>query len=174
MKIIGKNIFIKILSMDDVTDNYVKWMQDEDVTQFLESRWKSYSLDDIKEYVESMNDSQNDFLLGIFLKENKTHIGNIKIGNVNHIHGFGDIGLLIEKNHWGRGYGKEAIELATKYAFEELNLNKLFAGIYSNNVGSYNSFMKAGYIEVGRMKNHLFYKGKYVDNIIVEKLNLES
>lgn len=171
MKIQGKNIFLKILSIDDINEDYLEWMQDEDVMQFLESRWKSYSFNDIKEYVESINNSPDDYLLGIFLKENEKHIGNIKIGNINHIHGYGDIGLLIGKNYWGKRCGKESIELATKYAFDELNLNKLFAGIYSNNIASYKSFIKAGYKEIGRLKNHFYYEGKYIDNIIVEKLN---
>lgn len=170
MKVEGDGIFLKLLSFEDVTKVYVDWMQDEEVMQFLESRWRNYTIESLRDYVKQMNDGSNNFLFGIFLKGNGEHIGNIKIGGINQIHRFGDVGIIIgNKDVWGKGYGTEAIKLATQYAFEHINLNKLFAGMYADNLGSYNAFIKAGYREVGRLKNHRFYKGKYVDEILVEK-----
>ena len=170
MQQIGTHIFIKPLSPEDVTQNYANWMADEEVTQFLESRWNAYIIEDLKNYIKTINDSPNDFIFGIFIKETSQYIGNIKIGSINQLHRFGDIGLMLgEKTAWGKGFGTEAITLATKYAFEELNLNKLIAGIYANNIGSYKAFLKAGYREAGLLKNHRFYKGIYIDEILVEK-----
>jgi [ribosomal protein S5]-alanine N-acetyltransferase len=106
----------------------------------------------------------------MFLKETQTHIGNIKIGSINWQHRYGDVGLLIgDKNSWGKGIAAEAISLVTQYAFEELNLHKLTAGMYEQNIGSYKAFIKAGYQEVGRFKQHYFSHGEYVDGIVVER-----
>lgn len=169
MKIVGDRIFLKLLAPIDVKKSYVDWMQDEEAIQFLESRFKKHTLGDIKKYIEQTNDGIHNFMFGIFLKEKDEHIGNIKIGGIDQIHRFGNIGILIgNKQMWGKGYGTEAIKLATQYAFNELDLHKLIAGIYSNNRGSYNAFMKAGYREVGRLKNHRLYKEKFVDEILVE------
>jgi len=142
----GKKIYLKLLTIEDVSDDYVNWMNDNKVTEFLESRWKAYTLEDLKEYVKTMNESQNNFLFGIFDQENDKHIGNIKIGNINYFHRYGDIGLLVgNKDYWGKGVATEAIGLVTKYGFEELNLNKVFAGMYSLNKGSYEAFIKNGF-----------------------------
>jgi [ribosomal protein S5]-alanine N-acetyltransferase len=173
MEIIGEHIFLKILYPEDVGEEYLSWMNDKEVTQFLESRWTKYLIDDLIKYVEYFHRSDNDFLFGIFLKENKLHIGNIKIGNINHIHRYADLGFLIGKDYWNKGYGTESIRLATKFAFNNLKLRKLFAGIYSNNIGSYKAFIKSGYSEVGILEKHHTYKGTYVDQIIVEKINTE-
>ncbi len=171
MEIVGKSIYLRILSSEDVGDNYVEWMRDEEVTRFLESRWKTYTLEDLKGYVKIINKSHTDFLFGIFLRENNEHIGNIKIGGINQKHHHGNVGIMIgDKNSWGKNYAKESIQLVTKYAFEELNLNKLIAGIYGNNIGCYKAFLKAGYNEAGRLKRHMFYKGEFVDKILVEKI----
>ena len=63
----------------------------------------------------------------------------------------GNLGLFIgNKEKWGGGYGTEAVNLATEYASQELNLNKLTVGIYGNNTVCYKAFLKAGYNEVGR------------------------
>ena len=170
MVVKGNKIALKILSPEDVTQNYVAWMQDEEVVQFMESRWDSYTLDALKHYVKRMAASRNDYLFGIYANDNNEHIGNIKIGGINLIHNFGNLGLFIgNKEKWGGGYGTEAVKLATEYAFHELNLNKLTAGIYENNEGCCRAFLSAGYNEAGRLKKHRLYKDEYVNQIIVEK-----
>ncbi len=172
MKMIGNEIMIRLLSPEDSTVEYVSWLQDSEINQLLEIRWRNFSTEDIQDYIRLMNASENDFLFGIFLKKDNKHIGNIKISEINQIHRFADIGLLIgDKNVWGKGYGTEAIGLVTKYAFDEINLNKVTAGLYANNIGSYKAFIKAGYEKVGTLKNHRFYKGSYIDEILLEKCN---
>ena len=170
MEVMGERIYLKLLTPEDVGMEYVEWMNDEDVVGFLESRWQKHTLEDLREYVRLMSESRNDYMFGIYLKENERHIGNIKIGGVDKVHRFGDLGLLIgDKGMWGKGYGAEAIGLATRYAFETLDLNKLVAGIYAVNKGSYKAFLKASYKRVGVREKHRMYRGKYVDEILVEK-----
>jgi ribosomal-protein-alanine N-acetyltransferase len=165
-----RRIFLKLLSEQDVTEKYLSWMADGEVMQYLESRWFSHTVDSIRGYVKRMNESPNDFLFGIFDDE-FGHIGNIKIGGINQLHRFGDVGLVIgEKAVRGRGYGTKAIQMATEYAFKELNLNKLTAGMYANNVASHKAFLKAGYRQVGYYEKHWFCQGKYVDGFLMERL----
>lgn len=174
MRINGQRIYLRFLTPDDATPSYLAWMHDPDVIQYLESRWSVQTLDSIRAFIKAMNDSPRDYLFGIFLKETEPrsgqHIGNIKVGGINERHRFGDVGLIIgEKSAWGKGYASEAITLATQYGFDELNLNKLTAGMYEQNVGSYKAFLKAGYREVGVYKQHFFYQGGYMDMYVVEK-----
>jgi RimJ/RimL family protein N-acetyltransferase len=174
MKIIGERLTLRILTPDDVAGelggNYVAWMNDPDITQFLESRWRAHTFESIRAFVAAMNESPRDFQFGMFLKNSDIHIGNIKVGNIDLMHRRGDVGLLIgDKNSWGKGYATEAITLVTRFAFEELNLNKLIAGMYAPNQGSYKAFIKAGWRDVGVLKAHCFYKGGYVDELLVEK-----
>ena len=170
MEIVGERIYLRTLSSEDVGDNYVKWMRDEETVRFLESRCKTDTLENLREYVKAINESRTDFLFGIFLRENDVHIGNIKVGDVDYVHQHGNVGIMIgDKSSRGKGCGRESIQLVTKYAFEELNLNSLIAGIYANNTGCYKAFLNAGYNEAGSLKKHLFYNGKFVDKILVEK-----
>ena len=118
-----------------------------------------------------MYKSKNNFLFGIFLKENNEHIGNIKIGNINSFHRFADLGIMIGKKElWGKGYATEAIKLATRFAFRKLNLHKLTAGMYAPNKGSHKAFLKCGYVDAGRLRKHRSFNKRYVDNLVVEKI----
>jgi [ribosomal protein S5]-alanine N-acetyltransferase len=162
-------IFLRPLDPAELGPYYVNWMNDPEVVQYLESRWCAHTLDSIRNYVRQMNESSSDFLYGIFLTKTGRHIGNIKIGEINRIHKFANIGLLIgEKSCRGRGFGTQAIILATEIAFRELHLNCLTAGIYSNNQSSYRAFLKAGWKDVGRYKKYRLSEGIFVDQINVQ------
>lgn len=162
----GKRLILSRMQVSDVTKNYCNWMNDKEVTCFLESRFYSHSIDSLREYVCKLQNDPNELLFAILLKENKRHIGNIKLGPINWIHHFAEIGLMIgEKDFWGRGYASEAIQIITEYAFDTLGLNKLIAGCYELNKGSLKAFQKAGFGIEGVHKKHFLYDGRYIDSI---------
>ncbi len=172
MQINGEKIYLKRLNVEDVTANYVTWMSDPEVCKYLESKWQSHTLESIRKYVDGLSKSPSNYLMGIFNITDNKHIGNIKLGNIHKVHRYCDLGLLIgEKEFWGKGIATEAITSATKYGFEILNLHKIFATVWEPNVGSYKAFIKAGYVEVGIFKKHIFLDGKYVDEYILEIIN---
>lgn len=175
MQLLGQGIFLRPLTEEDVGEDYLGWMRDPLVIQYLDSRDQVQTLDSLRTFVRNMNASGRDHLFGIFLAPGGEHIGNIKIGNVREPHRSADLGLIIgHRPAWGKGHGTEAIALATRHAFEQLALNKLWAGMYAENLGSYHAFIKAGYREVGRFRRHILFKGRYIDSILVEKCRDEK
>ncbi|MEN3034036.1 MAG: GNAT family protein [Aquificaceae bacterium] len=164
-----EGLIIRRLLPEDVTERYLSWLRDPEVTQFLEMRWSSYTLEELREYVKELSKSKTDFLMGIFVKD--LHIGNVKIGSINPFHRNADIGIIIgEREFRNKGIGTKAIMMATDFAFNELNINHLLAGAYSQNQASIKAFQKAGYSIAGRLKNRVFYKGSYIDVILMERL----
>lgn len=171
-RIDGERIFLEVLHPDSLSENYVAWMSDPEILRFLANPQATYSASDLKDFVAQMNQSDSNYLFGIFLKESGRHIGNIKIGNVHPIHKHADIGLIIgDKTLWGHGFATSAIRLAVDYAFDVLKLHKLFAGILEDNKGSLKAFLKAGFMEAGCYKKHYCMGGKYCDSHIVEILH---
>lgn len=167
----GKRIYLARMGISQVTDKYYSWLNNPEVNQYLESRFVSNSIDQIKDFVHRAVVSSDIVFAGVFMIDNDNHIGNIKLGNINWIHRTGDIGLLIgEKEYWGKGYASEAIELITNYAFNELNLHKVWAGCYGCNTGSIKAFKNAGFYEEARLKEQYFCKGVYMDGIIMARL----
>ena len=162
--ITGKHIYLRDVRLSDVNENYYRWMNDPEVTKFTESRFYPISEEALEDYVKEKQKDKDSIFLAIIFKENQKHIGNIKLGPINWIHRLADIGIIIgEKDYWGKGCATEAIRLISKYAFSTLNLHKLTAGCYKGNAGSGKAFKKAGFIEEGLRKAHLFYDGEYQD-----------
>ncbi len=168
----GERIYFREVRLDDVNENYYRWMNDSSVNDYLESRFYPHSLKTLEDYVLSkLGDEQNVFF-AIVLKGDNRHIGNIKLGPINAIHRFADIGIIIgETDCWGKGYGTEAILLMVDYAFNKLNLHKLTAGCYVNNKGSIKAFKKAGFLQEGIRKSQYYCKGKYVDDVLLGIVN---
>lgn len=164
----GEKIYLREIRTDDVNENYYRWMNDEEITAYTESRFKPQSIEQLKEYVAKIYGDSNSIFLAIIDKDTDKHIGNIKLGNINWIHRFGDIGIIIgEKSFWGKGYGSEAIKLLTVYSFNKLNLHRIWAGCYELNKGSIAAFKKIGFKEEGILRKQYFYNGKYIDGVIL-------
>lgn len=173
MIILESDIFyLRKISIDDCNENYLKWMNDPEINKYLESRFTTHTIDSLKDFVNSMNNSENNVLFAIVDKESDTHIGNIKLGNIHPIHKYADIGLLIgDKNYWGRGIATNAIKLVSEFAFDELNLRKVFAGVYENNIGSIKAFEKCGFKKAYVKKDNYYFEGKFIDAFVFELYN---
>jgi ribosomal-protein-alanine N-acetyltransferase len=147
---IGNHVALRSLSVEDATEEYLGWMRDREVTQYLESRYADHSIESIREFIELHRNRVDTLLVAIVERETGRHVGNVKVGPLSPHHGTADLGLLIgDRSVWGRGYGREAISLATELAFERLGARKLTASCYSGNSGSAAAFRRAGWIEEG-------------------------
>ena len=158
--------------MADATPAYLHWLNDPRVNQFLESRFERWTLAKLKAFIRVSERQGGSYLfLAIVLKDGQKHIGNVKVGPINERHHFAEVGILIgEESAWGHGYGSEVVRLVSRYCFKKMGLRKLLAGIYANNYGSLKAFKRAGFYQAARLKKHRFFKGRYVDEIIVEKI----
>jgi [ribosomal protein S5]-alanine N-acetyltransferase len=75
----------------------------------------------------------------------------------------GEMGLWIGRPHHGRGYGTEAVRLATRYAFERVGLHKLEATVFVGNDASRRIFEKNGFLHEGTIRRAVRKRGRFVD-----------
>jgi len=159
---------LRPLTLADCTHTYVSWLNDPIVNQFLETRWHPQSLNAIRDFVEKMLMSENNFIFAIREKTTGMHIGNIKLGPINENHKYADVGYFIgEKIYWGMGYATEAIRLVTQFGFNVLGLYRLQAGAYESNKGSIRALKKVGYQLEGCFRKQLSYAGGREDHLVL-------
>lgn len=59
----GERLYLREVRLADVNENYYRWMNDPDVTKYLESRFYPNSMEGLNEYVKSkLNDKDNVFM----------------------------------------------------------------------------------------------------------------
>jgi RimJ/RimL family protein N-acetyltransferase len=83
------------------------------------------------------------------------------------------IGYWIAPDHQGNGYASEATELAIDYAFEDRRCHKIVASAQARNDASRGLLESLGFTQEGRLRDHVFLDGKYVDRIMYGLLDSE-
>lgn len=56
--------------------------------------------------------------------------------------------IIVDASKRGRGYGKEMLLLALKYAFEILKVERVTLGVFENNPSAYKCYKSVGFREV--------------------------
>ena len=164
----GVKVFLRPLREADVNDRYLSWLNDGEVTKFLEAGTFPVTAQELREFYQNVSKSRTDVLFAIVDKKTDLHIGNIKLGGINWIHRFADLGIMIgDKQYWSKGYGQEACSLLLKYAFGTLNLNKVTLGVYGNHTAAIRTYEKAGFQIEGKITGLLNFEGRYVDRVIM-------
>jgi RimJ/RimL family protein N-acetyltransferase len=165
--IIYKTYGLRPLTHDDVSDKYLSWLQDKEVTEFLEIRYHKFELDDLYDYIDSFVDNPNKYLFGVFDTENDNHIGNATLYNIKYPGKTFDLGLLIgEKDYWGKNPGLYTVLMLMKYAFEVLNLRKFVGGCYSEAIKSRFILKRILCEQEARIRQMFLYNDQFVDQII--------
>ena len=149
----SSELTLRVITASDVGKAYIGWLNNPQVTKYLEVRMEEVTLETQRDYVTKIYESSHSCLFGIFEKNNSM-IGTIKIGPINFHHGFGEIGLLIgEPEFWGKGFGSKAIGMLCEAFFEFGVLRKVTAGVTEGNLGSMRAFEKNGFVIEGLLRN---------------------
>lgn len=160
----GKDIVLRQIELSDCTDCYVNWLNDPEVTQYLETKWTKQDFKAIQDFVDAQRKNDHSVLFAIISKENDVHIGNIKIGPVNVHHRHADISYFIgNKTYWNKGVATEAIRLICRFGFQDLELNKVEAGVYETATASWKALEKNGFRREGTLREQALLDGKYID-----------
>lgn len=167
-----KNLLLRKLKLSDVGKEYLKWMNDYEVTKFTEQRFKKHSLSDIKNFIKEKNKSNNEFLYGIFFKKNSlyTHIGNIKLGPINKFHKSAEISYIIgNRKFWKMGLGTLCVKKIVFLAKKKFKLKKLVAGCYQNNYASIKVLKRNAFKIEADLKSQVIFESSRVNKLIFGK-----
>lgn len=165
-RIDGSRIYLRDVTPDDATGRYCGWLNDPQVNRYLETRFETQTHERILAYIDSQSRSSDAVFLAIVRKADDLHVGNLRIGALDRVHRTATLALFIgEKAAWGSGLGTEAIALATRYAFAQLDLRKLTARCYAVNLGSIRAFEKAGWTREGIQRGQFICEGEEVDGV---------
>ncbi len=148
------NLKYRFAREEDV-DLYYTWANDKVV------RENSYNQEEIKyeNHVKWFNNKlkSNDCRFYLFLNNNNEAVGQVRIDkNENEV----VIGISTDKNHRGKGYASEMLNIATDNYLNTYPDRQIVAYIKLKNEVSYKSFIKANFVECGLLEfaNEKSYK----------------
>ena len=156
--------YLKALNRNDISDKYLSWMNDKEVTATLDigNRNKNVTRSDLLDYLDSHID--HSYLIGIFTLDGN-HIGNYSYKK-NPIHKVATLGVVIgDKNYWGKSVVIKTRSVILDWAFTKDGTNKISSGCYSTNIPAILNFKKQKWTQEGILRQHRFVNNKFIDFI---------
>jgi len=163
----GKLVRLRPPKAEDAL-SMVSWFEDLETTLFL-GRRNPPSVAMENEWLDSNAKDPNSVVWVI--EADGRAVGTTGIREIDWKNGFGTTGTMIgDKSLWGKGIGREVMQLRARFAFTQLPLRKLKSSYFEGNTASGRAQTAAGYREVGRFRADRYVDGKWVDEVITEVL----
>jgi len=177
MKIDGEKIYIRFLEISDAQAMLDLNLRNKEFFQkYVCTRGDSfYKLrareDSIRDSIKQREDDKQ-YSFGIFKKDTDELVGNIALSEI-----LRDslqscyIGYYLDIQHNGKGYMTEAVKLAVRFAFEDINLHRIEAGVMPHNIGSISVLEKASFHKEGIAQKNVKINGKWEDHQVLAIVN---
>lgn len=119
----------------------------------------------LRALLSDWNDGIENFVFAV--RMDGRPIGLVNLDGLDWPNGHTEVGIaLTEGDLRGQGLASEALSLLIRYAFEELGLHRIWARIIEDNQRSIRLFTKLGFLEEGRMRQHVRRRGQFRDMLI--------
>lgn len=165
-------IYIRILEETDIPTT-TKWMNDVEISDIM-GYLPTFNLYQQLEWFRRIGSDNTRYIFAICNSADNEHIGNVGLGNIDYIsrHCMFNIFIYNLKDRH-RGIGVEATELALEFAFNKLNMNKVYLRTSEKFAGAIRLYEKLGFIKEGVMRQHYYSNGEYQDKIMYSMLKSE-
>ncbi|WP_267403063.1 MULTISPECIES: GNAT family protein [unclassified Chryseobacterium] len=174
MQLFTERLLLRDITIDDKQAIF-DYRSDAEANKF--QSWIPETLENVESFIERNNKEFNQpeswYQILITDKETKAVIGDIGI------HFFGDenlqveLGITLNKFFYGKGYASEALKSVIDFLFNDLNKHRIMASIDPDNGDSMKLMERIGLRKEGHFKKSLFWKGKWVDDVIYAVLKEE-
>lgn len=163
-------------SPETMSKSFVKWDRDSEAHRLVTSApGQLWSEKKLKELAEKSNEmSENGFRFSIRTLDEDKLIGVTSLWVEPWAHSDAWLGIYIgERDHWGRGFGTDAMRLIVQYGFCELNLRRITLGLHSYNERALKSYLKVGFQLEGRIRAEGLRDGARYDGLYMGLLREE-
>lgn len=164
----GERVRLVPLDRDKHMDNALKWLNDPDVTRWMEiGDWPITRAMEQRYFdtSEGVDDREVRFAVESLQGE---HIGFCGIHRIDWPSRVGVTGSVIgRRDLWGQGYGTDMARVRARYAFDVIGLRMLVSEVMSGNPASIRMLERAGYREVARIPDRYWKRGALHDQIIL-------
>jgi RimJ/RimL family protein N-acetyltransferase len=165
----GKAVTLRPLRAADRATS-VRWRNDPEIrdnilgyrfpiTEEMEAQWVDAVLKD---------QSRTRLVLAIEDKADGALVGFVYLNGIDWFARNAEFGILIgDRSRQGKGLAKEALALVVGYAFDTLNLNKLYLRVVAFNERALRLYRDFGFVEEGVQRQQAFVRGRYHDVVLM-------
>ena len=165
--IAGEHVILRAFERDDAERCY-RWMNDPNVVRTLKSRYPIAFQNELEWLERAMQPSVTERHFAIERRDDRAHIGNASIHDIDWVSRTGWFGLFIgDPSAWNRGFGTDSILTLVRFAFDEMNLGKLRVNVFDYNDRARHVLLTHGFVQEGRLVRDFYRDVEYHDLVIL-------
>ncbi len=167
--LIGERVALTELRRTDL-ETLFAWINDPDTVRFNAPYSPVHEIGHLAWFDKVTNDPTR-IVFGIRDLDSGRILGVLQLINLQPIHRSAELVIRVgSDDDRGRGYGTEAVRLATDFAFRDRNLQRIWLRVFSDNARAIRVYEKAGLRQEGLLRRSCFIDGRWRDEIIMAVL----
>lgn len=170
----GTMVNLRAMERGDLERAYT-WINDGDVTRHLNMRYPMPHAAE-EAWVNLRTGREMGYVDPHFAVETKDgeHIGLVAFHRVVPESRAAELGIMIgDKRFWSKGYGTDTVRTIVRFAFDEMDLERVWLRVHADNPRAQAAYRRAGFIDEGCLRQATFKAGKPRDVLVMGVLRGE-
>ncbi|MQA09976.1 MAG: GNAT family N-acetyltransferase [Pseudonocardiaceae bacterium] len=169
----GKLVRLRPLEPSDAEAVW-RWSSDPEVGRWMVNGYPESFAQVTKRFEERPPNSYQRVSLGIEPLTEQRLIGAVRLRDAEPESGRAELDIEIgERDHWGHGYGTDAMRVICRYGIETMRLHLIALWVVADHVAARRVYQKVGFVEDGRHRESFRRDGKWHDMILMSLLEGE-
>ncbi|MCC3215941.1 GNAT family N-acetyltransferase [Chryseobacterium sp. X308] len=174
MQLYTERLVLRDITIEDQQDIF-DYRSDAEANRF--QGWIPETLEEVENFIlrntTEFNQPESWYQLLITDKETKTVIGDIGVHFTGDENAQVELGITLNTSFQGKGYASEALKGIISYLFNDLHKHRITASVDPDNTASILLMERIGLRKEGHFVKSLFWKNKWVDDVIYAVLREE-
>jgi ribosomal-protein-alanine N-acetyltransferase len=164
MRITTERLVLRGFTADD-HDGVHAYASDPEVVRFMD--WGPNTPEDTAAFLAyAMRSSRTRYPFAVVRRSDQALIGGAELHVVSEEHRRAELGYVLARAAWGRGYATEAARALLDFGLGSLGLHKIAATCDPENHGSAGVLRKIGMRPEGHLTDHWLIRGEWRDRLV--------
>lgn len=170
--LIGDKLFLRPATADDIAMTHHWLLQSELQMQSCRPQPVLTAGEAADQFRKLERSTEAATFIGMRRSDNVA-VARVRYFDLNPLNGSAELGVLVDPDERGKGYGREAIDDLTRYLFRQRGLRKVYAQTGSFNLGAIRMLEALRFRKDATLRSHHFFNGEYHDDLIYSLLLFE-
>ena len=153
------NIILRPLEQKDAP-LILEWLKDKEVTRFFRFDTENATIDSVQAFINDSRSNSENIHFAISDTKDDEYLGTVSLKNIDKNAKTAEYAISLRKKAHGKRYGYEATIKILDYAFSQLDLERVYLNVLSDNEKAIRLYEKLGFIYEGEFLNHIVVRNE--------------
>jgi RimJ/RimL family protein N-acetyltransferase len=167
----GKKVVLRALERDDLKRLY-ELERNIDLVLLADGQWQPEPFAQWEKHFDKRLEDPDKSRFAI--EVDGKLIGGCGLHHCERRDGSAQFGIgIYDREYIGHGYGRDAIDTLLGWAFRIQNYRRIWLEALALNERAIRAYRALGFVDEGRLREHTFFDGRYVDVVVMGMLRSE-